>query len=71
MYISVEGNQVQVSDPNDDVTVITNFDQFLGYLKFQWAGENIYCSSTLDYPEDETRDPETLALVEQINAYLI
>jgi hypothetical protein len=71
--VSIENNQVQISDSIGNATVIRSAAEFLEYFRDETirlgckaSDLQVYNSSTMDYPEDSTSDPAVLALAREV-----
>jgi hypothetical protein len=74
MYVvSLIDNQVTINDWNDRKTIITSADEYYNFFDSEAKrldktvdGLEVFFSSSMDYPEDDTNDPKILALVQEL-----
>lgn len=61
MYLTIKNGKIVLQVEDSDI-VITSCEQLKGLLN----GESCMCSSALDFPEDETDDPDVIKLADEI-----
>lgn len=64
-YLSIKDGKLVLETPTGQLVEITSLD----HLAEVASGDSVMCSSSIDFPEDDTSDPAVIAMCRELRSH--